>query len=147
MKVLITGCGRIGSHLANILDKEGHEVSIIDKDRSAFKKLSSDFKGKTVGGLGIDQDTLKKAGIESADVFVAVTRGDNTNIMASQIAREIYKVPRVITRIVDPVREEAYRELGLETFPSTTIGAYLIRNSILGEKYNIEKIREMLKED
>jgi trk system potassium uptake protein TrkA len=126
MKILIVGCGRVGSTLAREMDAAGHEVTIIDERVSAFKRLGDDFKGEAIVGTGIDESVLRHAGIEHADCFASVTNGDNRNIMAAQIAKVVFKVPRVITRIYDPIREEVYRELGLETVASTRIVADLI---------------------
>lgn len=121
MKVVILGCGRVGARLAQLMEAEGHEVRIIDSNVEAFDKLPETFKGETVLGTGIDADVLKAAGIESADSFAAVTNYDNTNIMASQIAKEIFGVPHVLARIYDPGRESLYHELGLETVCPTTL--------------------------
>src|SRR5947208_10858835 len=118
MKLVIVGCGRVGAMAAVALSKAGHQVTVVDVNRRAFDRLGSDFNGEMVLGNGIDEDVLRQAGIESADGFASLTNGDNRNIMAPQIAREIFKVPRVITRIYDPMREDVYRELGLNTvFP------------------------------
>ena len=122
MHVVILGCGRVGAQLANTLDAEGHDVTIIDRNSDQFRRLESDFGGTAIVGTGIDQDNLRRAGIERADYFVAVTNGDNTNVMAAQIAKAVFEVPHVITRIYDPVREETYRNLGLETYCPTTLG-------------------------
>jgi len=127
MRVVILGCGRVGAHLANQLDTEGHDVTIIDRNSDQFRRLDPDFGGQAVVGTGIDQDILRRAGIESADVFVAVTNGDNTNVMSAQIAKHVFHVPRVITRIYDPVREEIYGLLGLETFSPTVLGVDKVR--------------------
>jgi len=123
MKVVILGCGRVGAHLARMLLQEGQEVTIVDRDNGAFARLGSDFGGRMIVGKGIDEDVLRRAGIEEADVFVAVTDGDNTNVMAAQVAREIFSVPRVVCRIYDPLREEIYRGLGLETICPTLMAA------------------------
>lgn len=122
MKVVILGCGRVGSRLSKLLDAQGHQVTVIDRNAEQFQRLGPEFRGRTVRGTGIDGDVLRSAGIESADLFVAVTNGDNTSIMASQMAKELFNVPRVVTRIYDPVREELYSRLGLETVcPTTTM--------------------------
>lgn len=121
MRVVIMGCGRVGSQLAMRLDQEGHQVSVIDLTAKAFRRLPEDFRGATVVGTGIDEDVLRAAGIEAADAFVAVTEGDNRNIMAAQVAREIFGVREVVARIYDPVREEIYRELGLDTICPTKL--------------------------
>ncbi len=129
MKVVIMGCGRVGSRLGAQLDREGHTVSVIDTNPSQFKRLGEKFGGNTVIGTGIDEDVLRSAGIEGADAFIAVTEGDNRNIMASQVAKEVFGVPEVITRIYDPVRNEIYRGLGLDTVCPTVI----ITDTIRGE--------------
>jgi trk system potassium uptake protein len=121
MRVVIMGCGRVGSYLAARLDGEGHQVSVIDLTARAFRRLPDGFRGQTIVGTGIDEDVLRAAGIEGADAFVAATEGDNRNIMAAQVAREIFGVPEVIARIYDPVREEIYRELGLDTICPTKL--------------------------
>lgn len=146
MNIVILGCGRVGSTLAKLFSEEGHNVTVIDKDRSSFRRLGKNFKGETVGGLGIDQDILKKAGIEKANIFIAVTNGDNTNVMASQIAKEIFNVPIVITRIYDPLREKSYRELGLNTICPTTIGVTIIKNMILNKEITTERIVRLIEE-
>jgi trk system potassium uptake protein TrkA len=112
--------------LACELDAAGHEVSIVDEKVSAFNRLGDGFKGNMVVGTGIDESVLRRAGIEKADCFCAVTNGDNRNIMAAQVAKVVFKVPRVITRIYDPIREQTYREFGLETICSTTIVSSMI---------------------
>src|SRR6185503_20305713 len=121
MNVIILGCGRVGSTLARLMYKEGHNVTVIDKLSESFRRLGNKYKGQRLIGNGIDEDILKRAGIESCDVFVAVTQGDNRNIMAAQIAKELFSVPRVITRINDPVRADIYRDLGIVTICGTTI--------------------------
>jgi trk system potassium uptake protein len=126
VKVVIVGCGRVGSSLARDLDASGHEVTIVDERVSAFNRLGDTYKGNMVVGTGIDESVLRRAGIEEADCFCAVTNGDNRNIMAAQVAKVVFKVPRVITRIYDPIREETYREFGLETLCSTTIVSSMI---------------------
>jgi trk system potassium uptake protein TrkA len=125
MKVIILGCGRVGSTLALMLTSEKHEVTVIDKDPEAFRRLGENFQGRTVVGLGIDEEVLKDAGIEDADAFFAVTNGDNTNIMASQMAKRCFGVPKVFARIYDPLRAEVYRRVGIEAICMTTIGAGL----------------------
>jgi len=132
MKIIILGCGRIGSTLARSFIRDGHDVTIIDRNSTAFRRLGSDFKGQVLLGNGIDEEVLKKAGIENADMFVAVTNGDNTNIMSVQIAKERYRVPKAIARIYDPIRACAYREAGIDTVCTTIVGAKLIKNILLG---------------
>jgi trk/ktr system potassium uptake protein len=126
MKIVIVGCGRVGSRMARALDEAGHDVSIVDERVSAFDRLGEHFRGDMVVGTGIDETVLRLAGIEGADCFASVTNGDNRNIMAAQVARTVFKVPRVITRIYDPIREQVYREFGMETICSTTLVADLM---------------------
>ena len=130
MKAIIMGCGRVGAQIANMLDSEGHDVTVIDIDPTSFRRLPSTFKGKAMVGNGIDQDVLMRAGIQDIDAFAAVTQGDNRNVMAAQIAKHIFNVPKVVCRIYDPIREEVYHSLGLETVSPTTVGARLIKESL-----------------
>ena len=109
------GCGRVGSSLASELERAGHSVSIIDQSREAFRRLGPDFKGTTVTGVGFDRDILCEAGIEGADAFAAVSNGDNSNILAARVAREMFGVEKVIARIYDPGRAEIYQRLGIPT--------------------------------
>ena len=133
MKVIILGCGRVGSTMARVLSKEGHDVTIIDWNADSFRRLG-DYTGKTVLGSGVETDVLRKAGIESVDAFVAVTNGDNTNIMSVQIAKEIFHVQKTLARIYDPVRASAYHALGIDTLCTTSIGAGLMTDFILGRE-------------
>jgi len=133
MNVVIMGCGRVGSYLATRLDREGHQVTVIDLTATAFRRLPEDFKGETVVGTGIDEQVLRLAGIAGADAFVAVTEGDNRNIMAAQVAREIFGVRDVIARIYDPVREEVYRGLGIGTICPTKLISDLAYEHLLGD--------------
>ncbi len=119
MRVVIVGCGRVGAQLAGLLVADGHQVTVVDKDSGSFGQLGSDFPGELVQGTGIDEEVLLRAGVAEADAVVAVTSGDNTNVMAAQVAKEIFGVPRVICRINDPLREEIFRSLGLETICPT----------------------------
>ncbi len=130
MKVVIMGCSRVGAQLAAMMDAEGHKVTVMDIDPFSFKKLPPTFNGTALVGNGLDEDSLKKAEIEQADVFVAVTQGDNRNVMACQIAKHIYKVPKVVCRIYDPIREEMYRQLGLHTVSPTKLVVKLLREQI-----------------
>jgi trk system potassium uptake protein TrkA len=132
MKVLIMGCGRVGARLATVLDEEGHEVTVLDNDTYSFRRLPASFGGTALFGNGIDEEALKKAGIEEADVFVALTQGDNRNVMSCQIAKHIFNVPRVMCRIYDPLREEMYSTLGLETISPTKVFAQLLKEKLEG---------------
>ncbi|HXF70313.1 MAG TPA: TrkA family potassium uptake protein [Thermoflexus sp.] len=130
MRIVILGCGRLGAYLARRLAHEGHHVVVIDREREAFEGLGPDFPGETVVGMGIDSEVLRRAGIEQADVFIAVTGYDNTNIMAAEVAREIFGVRRVITRLNDPLRAEIFQELGLTTISPTALAAEAIRRCL-----------------
>jgi trk system potassium uptake protein len=139
MNVIILGCGRVGSTLARLMYRDGHNVTVVDQASESFRRLGSRFRGQRVIGNGLDEDVLKRAGIETCDVFVTVTQGDNRNIMAAQIAREVYRVPTVLTRINDPIRADAYRQLGLVTICGTTILSGLMREYLSTERWAIEK--------
>ena len=130
MKVVIMGCGRVGAQLAGLLDADGHSVTILDTDAYSFRRLPPKFGGTPLIGNGINEEALKRAGIEEADAFVAVTQGDNRNVMATQIAKHIFNVPKVICRIYDPLRQELYSTLGLETFSPTTIFAQILKEKV-----------------
>jgi len=130
MNIVLMGCGRVGAQLAMLLDAEGHLVTVLDTDSYSFRRLSSTFNGTALHGNGIDEDSLRKAGIEEADAFVAVTQGDNRNVMAAQVAKHIFNVPRVICRIYDPLRRELYNTLGLEAFSPTTIFAQILKDKL-----------------
>jgi trk system potassium uptake protein TrkA len=131
MKCVIMGCGRVGAMLANLLDGSGNEVHVIDVDAYAFRRLSPEFRGQALVGNGVDESVLRRAGIEDADVFCAATQGDNRNVMAAQIAKHIFSVPRVVCRIYDPIREEMYSELGIQTYSPTKVGASAMRDLAL----------------
>ncbi len=109
------GCGRVGSTLAHILEDKGHQVAIIDQSPEAFRRLRGGFKGKRVTGFGFDRDVQIEAGIEQASAFVAVSSGDNSNIIAARVARETFGVDNVVARIYDPRRAEVYQRLGIPT--------------------------------
>jgi len=112
---VIMGCGRVGVALAHTLDSAGHSVAVIDQDPHAFRRLSKDFSGTTVTGMGFDKDTLEAAKIGEAYAFAAVSSGDNSNILATRVSRETYNVPHVVARIYDPGRAEIYQRLGIPT--------------------------------
>lgn len=131
MRYVIVGCGRVGSALAKLLDSDGHEVIVVDENAAAFKRLGPKFSGHEVVGTGIDYDVLKRAGAASADGFIAVTNGDNRNIMAALIAQRMFKIKRIVARIYDPPRGQMYRELGVQTVCPTTVGAKLIRDVLI----------------
>lgn len=131
---MILGCGRVGALLAHRLDELGHSVAVVDQDAGAFRKLSPDFTGQTVTGVGFDRETLESAGIKRAHAFAAVSSGDNSNILAARVARETYGVEQVVARIYDPRRAQVYERLGIPTVAtvSWTAGQFLRRMLPLG---------------
>lgn len=139
MNIVILGCGRVGSTLARLMYKDGHDVTIIDLQSEAFRRLGTKYRGNRIVGNGIDEDVLRRAGVEKADVFVAVTQGDNRNIMAAQIARHVFGVAKVIARIYDPVRADRYRQLGIVTLCTTTIASGLMHDYISTEEWGLAK--------
>ena len=130
MKVVIMGCGRVGAQLARLLESDGHQVSILDIDAYSFRRLPTDFNGTALVGNGTEEDALKEAGIEEADAFIVVTQGDNRNVMAAQIAKHIFNVPKVTCRIYDPLRRDLYQTLGLEAISPTTIFAQMLKEKL-----------------
>ena len=115
MHVVIAGCGRVGSELATNLERLGHSVAIIDKNRKAFERLKRDFSGKRVVGFAFDREILEEAGIKEAQAFASVTSGDNSNILSARVTKEHYRVPQVVARIYDPRRAQIYQRLGIQT--------------------------------
>ena len=142
MNVVIVGCGRVGGFLAGLLDSEGHHVSVIDiasqsaarAERAWFQHLPASFKGETILGDGTDLDVLRQAGIERADAVLALTEGDNRNLMAAQIAHKIFAVKRVIAKVNDPVRAQTYRQMGINTFSRTTILGTLLLAMLMEDR-------------
>ena len=124
------GCGRVGARLATMLDAEGHEVIVLDIDSNSFRWLPRSFKGSAIVGDGTDEEILRKAEPESADAFIATTQGDNRNVLAAQRAKYVFRVPKVVCRIYDPIRREMYRDLGMETISPTTVTAELLKNAL-----------------
>jgi trk system potassium uptake protein TrkA len=120
MHVIVVGCGRVGSELAIRLEREGHDVVIIDKNRRAFRRLPDDWPGSTVVGFGFDRDHLAQAGVDQAGALAAVTSGDNSNILTARIARETFQIPNVVARIYDPRRALIYQRLGIPTVATVT---------------------------
>jgi trk system potassium uptake protein TrkA len=139
MKVVIMGCGRVGSRLAGLLDIEGHSVTILDINAYSFRRLAPEFSGTALVGSGAEEESLQKAGIEEADAFVALSQGDNRNIMAAQIAKHIFNVPKVLCRIYDPLRRELFNSLGIEAFSPTTIFAQMLKETL--EKTEAEEAK------
>ena len=121
MRVIIIGCGRVGARTAAELDSRGEHVTVIDSDQRAFSRLPPTFGGVTVRGSGTDEDILRGAGAEMADLLMALTEGDNRNALGAQLGKHIFGIPRVIAKINDPLRAEAYRTLGLETMCRTVV--------------------------
>ena len=138
MKIVIMGCGRVGARLAGLLDIEGHDVNIVDTDAYSFRRLPAEFGGNALVGNGMDEDSLRKAGIEGADAFIALTQGDNRNVMGAQIAGHIFKVPRVLCRIYDPLRRELFNSLGIEAFSPTTIFAQMLKEKLEAGKEDVK---------
>ena len=131
MKTVIVGCGRVGAELASTFDKAGHEVIILDLTPRAFDRLPSTFKGTALRGDGTDEDILRRAGAEDADIFIAMTEGDNRNVLAAQLAQEALGAKRVIAKINDPVRAEAYADLGIAALCRTNLMTDAV-NTFLG---------------
>lgn len=136
MYIIIVGCGRVGSELAQLLSAEGHNVVIVDRSPASFERLGNTFNGLTFVGNGFSLELLRQAGIEKADAFCAVTNGDNTNLISAQVARKIFNVPKVIARIYDPRRANIYSALGLDILSGTILFASMIRDKILESRFS-----------
>lgn len=136
MRVVIAGCGRVGSVLALTLSEEGHDVSVIDNRPEVFEGLGSTFNGTTHEGLGYDVRVLRESGIELADAFVAATDSDNSNAMAVQVAKKVFGVPKTIARLDDPAREEAYRALGVQYVPGAKLTSKVIHEQLVREEFS-----------
>jgi trk system potassium uptake protein TrkA len=119
MRTIIVGCGRVGAGLATQLADDGHEVVILDQSNEAFRRLSPSFPGQALRGDGADESVLRRAGAERADWFLALTNGDNRNILAAQLAAKTFNIPHVVCKINDPVRAQAYATLGVNTVDRT----------------------------
>ncbi len=146
MKVVIVGCGRVGAFLAGLLDSGGHDVTVVDLDRAAFEHLPAKFGGTTILGNGMDLDVLRQANVDKADALLTLTQGDNRNLMAAQVARQIFGVKQVIAKVNDPIRADLYRSRGIGTFSRTTIlgallEAMLMNDSELGRRL-VERARK-----
>ncbi len=122
MRIIIVGCGRLGSEVANEMNHQGHNVTVVDKNPEAFQLLEPGFKGRTIEGIGFDRDVLVAAGVERADGLAAMTSGDNTNIITARVARKVFQVPNVVARLFNPRRAETYQRLGLPVVATTTWG-------------------------
>lgn len=132
MNIIIVGCGRVGAELARLMSLDGATVTVIDREPDAFSRLDDSLNVQKIVGDGADIETLKRAGIEEADGFAAVTNGDNRNIMAAQIAQRMFNVNHVVCRIYDPLRQRTYKQLGLHSISPTVIGAKLLRDTLKG---------------
>lgn len=136
MRIVIAGCGRVGSDLALTLSEEGHDVSVIDNRPGVFDRLGSTFNGTTHEGLGYDVRLLRDAGIEFADAFVAATDSDNANAMAVQVAERVFGVPKTIARLDDPARADAYRALDVQFVPGAKLTSRVIHEQIVREEFS-----------
>ncbi len=136
MYTVIVGCGRVGAELAKLLSIEGHDVVIIDQSSASFDRLGDAFNGITLKGNGITPKVLQEAGIDRASIFCSLTNSDNINIMASLVAKNIFKVPRVIARVYDPRKAEIYQRLGLDVLSGTTLFASMIRDKIVDKRFS-----------
>ena len=130
MNILIIGCGRVGAGLANALYKEGHDISVVDSSPESFTHLEDGFTGFRLAGVPIDSAVLRRAGIEECHLVAAVTGDDNTNLMVAQIAKRIFRVPKVLTRLYDPARQDLYEQEGLHTVCPTSLTVDLIQQII-----------------
>ena len=139
MKILIIGCGRVGSGLAKNLSLQGIDVSVIDNDPEAFILLGKTFKGKTFVGMGFDQKVLLEAGIEKADALAAVTTSDEINLVAARMAKTVYKVPSVAARVYEPQKAKIYRRLGIQTVSPVTLGIERLASMLAYSNLNIER--------
>ena len=143
------GCGRVGAALASDLNRDGDEVTILDTDPAAFRFLPEDFEGIRVVGNGVDVDVLRRIHLERADAFVSATRGDNRNVMAAQIAKHIFGVKVVASRVFDPLREEMYRNMGLRTINPTRVQTTRLKkviNATSDEEADV-LVREFMAQD
>ncbi|MBS1721504.1 MAG: TrkA family potassium uptake protein [Armatimonadetes bacterium] len=136
MNVIILGCGRSGATIAVQLSSRGHNVTLVERNPESLRRLGRTYPCRIVIGDGLDEDILKKAGIESADAFLAMTRGDNTNLMAAQIVQRKYKVARIAVKVADPMRADAYRNLGLFCINASALIAGMCRDWLQGVDYD-----------
>jgi trk system potassium uptake protein len=137
MRVVITGCGRVGAQLAEMLSLDGHEVALIDTDSASFQRLSKTFSGEAFEGIAFDEDTLLQAGIEEAQAFASVTNFDNTNLMTAEVVKHIFQVPKVIARLYNPDKEETFQALGMDYVCGTEIVAQALLEKILKPKVRV----------
>lgn len=133
MNILVIGCGTVGVEIAQLLSRAGHDVSVVDNDKANFNALGQDFDGIVTEGMPIDQDVLRNAGIEGCDAVIVATSNDNINIMAAQIARDIFKVPKVVARVSDPARETVFSRFGLSTVCPTRMTSDAIISTLFSD--------------
>lgn len=129
--IIVIGCGRLGGNLANQLSTAGHSVVVVDQREEAFDKLTVDFSGFKVIGDASEFNVLQEVKIQKADYLFAVTTRDSTNLMVAQVAKKIFNVPRVVARVFDPVREEIYRDFGVETISPTNLSTHAFLQMVL----------------
>lgn len=135
MRILVFGCGRTGAALARGMARRGHEVTVVERDPSNLQRLGSDHNCATIVGDGLDEAVLEQAGVESADAFVACTRGDNTNLMAAQLAQIRYKVPKVCVKVNDPQRSHTFTKLGMFCITPNLLTAGMMRDWLLEQDF------------
>ena len=133
MNVVILGCGRTGSSLAYMLSAANHKVCLIEWNPNSLRRLDPRFHGQTIIGNGLDGDIMERAGISRADLFAALTEGDNRNLMAAQIAKHRYGVKKIVAKVNDPFRAERYRSEDIYTICYGVIGASMIK-SVLNDE-------------
>ena len=136
MYIIIVGCGRVGAELAKLLAGEGHDVVVVDKSQESFTRLGDTFNGLTVVGNGFDLALLKQVGVEKADAFCSVTNGDNTNLISAQVAKKIFRVPKVFARVYDPQRAHIYAALGLDIISGTMLFSAMLRDKIIESRFS-----------
>jgi len=136
MRIIVIGCGRMGAGLAQTLNRRGHAVTVVDHDPAAFGRLVASFKGQTVIGVGFDRDVLLEAGIERADGLAAVTASDEVNVVTARLASQVFRVPKVVARLYDPLKAEIYRRLGLQTIATTSWGVHRIAELLTFSQLN-----------
>jgi trk system potassium uptake protein TrkA len=136
MHIIVVGCGRVGSALADHLSRKGHDVVVIDRNPEAFKELGENFNGVTLAGDGFDIEVLNEAGIKTADVLCSATSSDNVNIIAAQIARKVFSIPHVVARIYDARSAEIYSRLGVTIISGTELLAAMMNNKILSDRFS-----------
>lgn len=140
MHVVVVGCGRVGAGLAASVESQGHTVAVVDRRATAFRRLSEDFSGITVVGVGFDRDRLRAAGVEQAGAVAAVTNGDNSNILVARVARETFGIERVVARIYDPRRAAIYERLGIPTIATVQWTTERVLQRILPERPSVDWI-------